>query len=154
MKETVLLYRNKMSPKRAQFSQVLAGAFFIFYAGSKLIEGSLLQYQLIFNSVAVVFGLYFFVTGFIFYNRKSNLAPKISMDDDSVLVKENLFKKMKEIHWKDVKEITFKPRSVYFLLHDNTSEQITIQANASNALQIKNSLRAIAEDKLIPTTEG
>ncbi len=95
-----------------------------------------------------------FVMGFILFNPKNNLAPKVEIDEERVAIREDIFKSKKEIRWSELKQIDFKSFALDFIFNDNKRQLVILRTTAPTSLEIKKSIREMAEKKSIMVVSG
>ncbi len=102
----------------------------------------------------IVSGSLLAIYGLILVKGMNKLIPKIQVDNYGILVKEDVHKRQRMIDWKDVKEITYRPFELNFLLTDNSIETVNLAVNAEISKDIKKTIRQIADDRQIKVVGG
>ncbi len=99
-------------------------------------------------------GLLMATLGFILFNPTNVFAPKFVIDDDEIQIREDVHLKTKTINWHDIKEITYKSFALDFLLNDNSNKLIILRTDGERSVEIKKSIREIADKKSINIIGG
>jgi hypothetical protein len=153
-KRTILLTQFDLSRNVTKWLFFIMGVSNLMNGISGLMRPQLSTGQIVLGSFVVATGILLMIPAFILFFPSSNLAPKCIIDEDVIKIKEDIHKKWKSIYWKNVKEITFKSFAIDFVLNDNSSENILLRTDGETSIEIKKSLRAIAETKSIPIIGG
>ena len=99
-------------------------------------------------------GLLIILWGIILFNPKIWFLPKVSVDENSILIREGILTKTRQTNWKDVKEITFKSFELDILRTDNSRDLIMLKTNAQTSIEVKKLLREIADRKSVMIMGG
>ncbi len=99
-------------------------------------------------------GILIAILGLIVFNPTNVLAPKFVIDENGIQIRGTLTVKTKTINWNDIKEITYKSFELDFLLNDNSSKLIILRTNGETSVEIKKSIREIADKKSINIIGG
>ena len=154
MKKTILLTQFELSSKISKWFFFIMGISNSLNGINDLMRPQLSNGQIALGVFLVAGGILLMIPAFILFFPSSTLAPKCIIDEDVIKIKEDIHKKWKSVHWKNVKEITFKSFAIDFLLTDNSSQNILLRTNGETSIEIKKSLRAVAETKSIPIIGG
>jgi hypothetical protein len=154
MKKTFLLTRHKFAPKTSKSLFGICGTINLVNGIRNLSQDYLTNWELIFGVLTVLCGLLIIILGFVLFNPDHKLSPKIAIDEDLILIRENIFKKTKQIHWNDLSQISFRSFALDFIYKNNTIEPLQLKTSAERSLEIKRSLREIADKKSVNITGG
>ena len=102
----------------------------------------------------IIAGLLLFIYGIILFNRTNKLTPKVQIDDTGITIKEDLHKKQRQIDWRSVKEISYKPFELNFHLTDNNIETVNLSTSGEISLDIKKTIRHFADERQIKIVGG
>ena len=102
-----------------------------------------------FGIILLSIGLLTILWGIILFNPKIGFLPKVSVDENAILIREEVFMKTRQVNWKDIKEITFKSFELDTLRTDNSNELIMLKTNAQTSFEVKKLLREIADRKSV-----
>lgn len=95
-----------------------------------------------------------FFYGLILFSPSNNLNPKISINEQGLIIKEDIFKKVISIDWTDIKEITYKTFELDFLLINNNMVTVNLPTTANKSVEIKKTIRNFSEQKNIKIIGG
>ena len=59
--------------------------------------------------------------GFILFNPKSKFSPKIEIDENNILIREDVYLRTKKINWDELRQIQFKSFTLDFLFNNGKS---------------------------------
>lgn len=150
MKKIILLAPQVMNRKLSIWLLPLLGLFSILNGIWGIIAFEITTRSIILNIFLILTGLSVLMLAIIQFNPANSLAPKVVIDEESIEIREEMFKNSRLIDWHDIQTITFEPFVLTFLLKDNTLEQAVLNTDASISIQIKQAIREIAEKKSIP----
>ena len=102
----------------------------------------------------VVAGPLMFIYGLVLFGRTNRLTPKIQVDDNGILIKEDIHKGRRRIDWKNIKEITYRPFELNFHLTDNNTETVILTTNVEISVDVKRTIREFADGKQIRIVGG
>ncbi len=154
MKKTVLLgASNKFSTKANRIGFFLNGILFvimgIFHIGNDLIS----PIGLIFGIIMIPGGIGYAVYGLLAFSEFSKYAPRVSIDDQNILLKNNFKKPPVHISWDQIRQIYLSSYLIKFLIPEK--EYIfNYEANADTSISIKSAIREMAESKNIEVLGG
>ena len=102
----------------------------------------------------IISGPIFFVYGIILFYPSNKLTPAIQINEAGLRINGGIFKKAIRINWANVQEITFSTFELDFTLDNTTVETINLPTTADKSIEIKQTIRALAEQKEIPIIGG
>ncbi len=102
----------------------------------------------------IIAGPLSFIYGVVLFIRKNKLTPKVQIDDNGILIKQDLDTKQRQIDWATVEEITYKPFELTFHLTDNNIETVNLPTSGEISLDIKKTIRQFADRKQIKIVGG
>jgi hypothetical protein len=151
MKKTIPLTHNPrlISRSVSKWLFILVGIGNTINGIDKLMEGSLSTWILFLSIFLLLTGLLMLTLGIILFNPKSRFAPKVEVDDEQIIIREDVFNRTKSIRWREIKQIDFKSYALAFLYQDGTSQQVLLKTTKETSVEIKRSLRDMAYQKLI-----
>lgn len=110
--------------------------------------------DIVFGGFLLLTGLLLIFLGFTLFSSTVKFSPKISVDDEKLIIREDVFKKTKIIDWKDIKEITFKSFALDILLNDNKEKLVILRTNAEVSIEVKKLVREMADRRNITVKGG
>jgi hypothetical protein len=102
----------------------------------------------------IIAGPLLLIYGLILFNRTNKLTPKVQVDDNGIIIKEDIHKRQRTIEWKNVREISYKPFELNFLLADNNIETVNLSTSGEISLDVKKTIRQFADDRQIKIVGG
>ncbi len=149
MNKTILLgATNSISNNAGKWLLSIIGALYLGLGSIKIYEQGVS-----FESVGwLVIGACFLIYGLIIYSATS-LTPKVKISDTQIEIKNKIFGKATRILWTDIQKITFAPYTITFRLKDK-DERVTYSSSAETSIEIKSSIREVAENKNIQVEGG
>lgn len=154
MKKTILLTQNGLSEKVSKWLFVIVGISNSINGIGYLIDTPLTNWGLRLGVFLLASGILIAILGLIVFNPTNVLAPKFVIDENGIQIRGTLHVKTKTINWNDIKEITYKSFELDFLLNDNSSKLIILRTNGETSVEIKKSIREIADKKSINIIGG
>lgn len=154
MKKTILLTQNGLSEKVSKWLFVIVGISNSINGIGYLIDTPLANWGLRLGVFLLASGILIAILGLIVFNPTNVLAPKFVIDENGIQIRGTLHVKTKTINWNDIKEITYKSFELDFLLNDNSSKLIILRTNGETSVEIKKSIREIADKKSINIIGG
>ncbi len=154
MKKTILLgSNNKFSLKTNKWGFTITGIVFILNGVFQIIGDYAQPIGLILGVIMIPGGIGYIVTGWLSFSEKSKYAPRITFDEQVLLLKNKLSKPPTILEWGQIKRIElysyqlkfFSPKADYIFPYE---------ANASTSINIKSAIREIAESKHIEVIGG
>lgn len=110
-------------------------------------------YELIFLSLVVLTSTLYISYIFIITSEKSNLSPKVKVDDSEILLRNSLWNKNLIIKWIDISSIAFQPYKIVIRSQDSLSS-FSYETNAETSREIKQTIRDFAERKNVEVIGG
>ena len=154
MQKTILLTRYEFRPWVTRIFYLLFGASQSIQGIDRLSDNPLTTGKMLLGGFLLLTGVLLIFIGITLFTSMVRFSPKISVDENEIVVREDVFLKTRTIKWKDIKEISFKSFALDILLVNNTNEIITLRANAETSIEVKKLLREIAGRKLVSIKGG
>ncbi len=85
----------------------LIGIIFIVVGSINISLKAFDTYMIILNIILMLLGFYYFISGIFLLSPDSRYAPRIEMDEDGVLIKDDIFHRSKYFDWTGISEIKF-----------------------------------------------
>ena len=104
--------------------------------------------------VLLIAGPLLLIYGLVLFNRTSKLTPKVQVDDNGIIIKEDIHKGQRMIEWKNVREISYKPFELNFFLTDNNIETVNLSTSGEISLDVKKTIRQFADERQIKIVGG
>lgn len=149
MDKTVILgTKNVISNKASKWISIIIGMLYI-------VLGSLKTYEQgsSFDSLGwLVLGIGLLLYGLLVF-APTSLTPKMRINNNQVGLKNKIFGKTTDVMWKDVQSIEFGQFMITFKLKDR-EEVLTYNSNPDASIEIKSSIRELAESKNIQVSGG
>lgn len=154
MKKTILLTQNGLGGTVSKWLFVLLGFSNTINGIRNLTHTPLTNWGLGTGILLLASGLLMAALGLILFNPTNMFAPKFVIDDNEIKFREDVHLKTKTIKWNDIKEVTFKPFALDFLLNNNSNKLVILRTNGETSVEIKKSIREIAKKKSINIIGG
>ena len=154
MQKTILLTRYELGPKITRFLFFMFGVSQSMQGIRHLDDNPLTKGDIIFGGFLLLTGLLLIFLGFTLFSPTVKFSPKISVDDEKIIVREDVFNKTKRIDWKDINEITFKSFALDILLNDDKEKLVILRTNAEVSIEVKKLVREMADKKMITIKGG
>jgi len=153
LERTILLGINNGFPLAWTRRLYLLSAICNTLAGISFIirEGNL--FWLILGVVMLCTGIFGIAYAILAFSGKSKYAPRISLNEGLVYIRETIMKPGIEISWGKIKNIRMAYNSITFSMPDSEYE-FSYRANADTSLKIKAAVREMAELKSIEVLGG
>ncbi len=141
---------DEFSNKINKWTFIFGG--FLFFAQSVLYiysstHGLTKNFSTSFTFLAGIYLILFLILfALIAFSKSSKYALKVKVDDAIIEFKTNFFKKPTKLNWHDIKFIEFKSYQINFHL-GNSDKNISYDTSAPVSIEIKETLREIAERK-------
>ncbi len=84
--------------------------------------------------------------GFILFNPKNKFSPKIEIDENNILIREDVYLRTKKIQ--------FKSFALDFLFNNGKSLLVVLRTTNEGSMEVKKSLMEIASKKSIQIVAG
>jgi hypothetical protein len=144
---------NKFSLKTSRWLFFIMGLVF-------LLNGAINVYGRPLDTIGLILGIAQIAAGLfnVFYawfglSEKSRLSPKISIDEDKVVLKKSFWSNSSNIKWSDISEIEFKSFELVFNLNGGM-ERFDYIADSDTSIAVKQYLRDVAKSKNIEVIGG
>ena len=85
----------------------LIGIIFIAVGGMNISLKTFNTYMIVLNVILMLLGLYYLISGLFLLAPGSRYAPRIEMDEDGVLIKDDIFHRSKYYDWTGIAGISF-----------------------------------------------
>lgn len=154
MQKTILLTQYELGPKITKFLFFMFGVSQTTQGIRHLDDTPLTTGDIVFGGFLLLTGLLLIFLGFTLFSSTVKFSPKISVDDEKLIIREDVFKKTKIIDWKDIKEITFKSFALDILLNDNKEKLVILRTNAEVSIEVKKLVREMADRRNITVKGG
>ena len=92
--------------------------------------------------------------GFILFNPKNKFSPKIEIDENNILIREDVYLRTKKINSDELRQIQFKSFALVFLFNNGKSLLVVLRTTNEGSMEVKNSLMEIASKKLSQIVAG
>ncbi len=147
MEKSLLL--EKKNPKQWI---AMAGIFTV--NGIILMLGEdLVKLRYITGAAMIILSILYLVYAFAGNSVKSKYAAKIRITDDLIELKTSFWKPLVTLNWADIRHIQFSSYRVEFELPDGL-KTVNYETSAEQSIQLKQMLRASAEQHNIEVTGG
>jgi len=100
-------------------------------------------------SASVAIGIF----SILMYSEKSKYAPRISIGDNLIRIKEKLMRQSIEIPWGEIKNVNFTQNKIMFLREDS-DYVFNYESSTDTYKSIKSAIKELAESKNIKVTGG
>lgn len=107
-----------------------------------------------FGIFLLIGGLASLIHGLILFSKNSKLTPSVQVDDNGIVIKESIYKTQRQMAWKNVSGITYKPFELSFHMTDDNTEIMTLSTSGQKSLDIKKAIREFAADRHIIIVGG
>lgn len=97
-------------------------------------------------------GVFYFFYGYVIYSE-TPISPKITITDSEVKFKNTVLKNFTKLDWADIALIDFGSFEIEFQLK-NGNKKFKYDSNADVSLEIKKSIRQVADEKGIEISGG
>jgi hypothetical protein len=121
---------------------------------SKLTESPLTKGDLITGLLYLIIGVTLFFLAFVLFSPFFWFTPKLTVDTNKILFRENIFKRTKNIEWKDIQGIEYKSFELEFQYNNGVTESLYLKTDSERSIEVKRALREIADKKSIPIDGG
>ena len=147
-KVVILGSKNVISNKASKWISMIIGIMYLVLGSVKTYEqGSS------FDSTGWLFlGACFLLYSLLVFTA-TPLTPKMRITDIQVELKNKIFGKRTKVMWTDVQSIEFGQFMIIFKLKDR-DEVFNYSSNTDASIEIKSSIRELADSKNIPVTGG
>ena len=150
MKKTI-----ELTPKFTKWGFIFNGIFNTAIGINLLFQSdSWFHWTSILAIFLVIAGPMVLIYGIILFNPFNKFAPKVQIDDQGLLIKNDIHKKLIKIDWEDIQEITYKTFELDFLLNNNNMVTVNLPTTANKSVEIKRTIRNFTEMKNIKIIGG
>jgi hypothetical protein len=110
--------------------------------------------EIITGLVYLTIGVTLLLLAFVLFSPFFWFTPKLTVDKNKIIFRENIFKGTKTIEWKDIKGIKYKSFEIEFQYNNGVTESLYLKTDSERSIEVKRALREIADNKLIPIDGG
>ena len=142
------------SNRVAKWLYVLLGLSNGFSGIRSLIDGRLDAWSLTSGILILSLGIFMIALAIISFTPTNKFAPKFEIDENSISIRQTIFRNPKSIKWEEIKEVVYSSFELNFSLQSGKNEIITLDTNAEISILIKKAVREMADKKLIPIMGG
>ena len=156
MKKTIFLTQNPngLSTTVSKWLFIMLGLFNSVNGIERLTSSPLTTWTLFLGVFLLLSGLLMFILGLILFSPTNKFTPRVVIDENEITIREDVFNRTKLIKWSDLKLIEFKSFAIDFLFNDNKTELIILPTTGETVIEIKKTLRELADKKLITVKGG
>ncbi|MGK7393070.1 MAG: hypothetical protein ACNS62_00810 [Candidatus Cyclobacteriaceae bacterium M3_2C_046] len=154
MNKTILLGVKNSFPFRInQWLYLFIGIMFIGNGIYHIIENHLFPWGRILGLIMLLPGFYYTIYGITAFNKHSKYAPKVKLEPNQLILKQNLFSPSYKISWAAIQKIQFGTYQLNIFLND---DHIIFHYHSRPAvsLEIKKAIREAAEMNNISMEAG
>ena len=145
----------ELTPKATKWIFIVNGTINLALGISQILQAdSMGTWGSVLGTILVLAGPLMIIYGVILFNPVNKLTPKVHVDENGILIKEDIHKGQRRIDWGNVKEITYKSFELNFLLNDNNIEKVSLHTNGDISIEIKKTIRQFADDRQIRIIGG
>ncbi len=145
----------ELTPKTTKWILIINGLINTGIGISQIyIADSWTSWGFLLGLLLIVAGPLFIMYGIVLFSRTNKLIPKIQVDKNGILIKEDIHKGQRKIDWENLKEITYGPFELNFHLSDNKTETVILDTNAAISVDVKRTIREFAEGRPIKIVGG
>jgi len=150
MKHTIEIF-----PKWNKWAFIISGSVNIMIGVRQIyLANSWTDWTEILGIVLAIGGLLMVIYGIIIFTPSSRLVPKIEIGDEQIIIKQEFSKNGVVLNWGNIKEIVYKTFEIDFVLNDDKTEIVNLQTSAEISVEIKETIRQLADQKQITVTGG
>lgn len=156
MKKTIFLTQNPngLSTTVSKWLFLMLGLFNSMNGIDRLTSLPLTNWTLFLGIFLLLSGLLMFILGLILFSSTNKFTPRVVIDEDQITIRKDVFNRTKLIKWSDLKLIEFKSFALDFLYNDNKTQLIILPTTGETVIEIKKSIRELADKKLIAIKGG
>lgn len=156
MKKTIFLTQNPngLSTTVSKWLFLMLGLFNSMNGIDRLTSLPLTNWTLFLGIFLLLSGLLMFILGLILFSSTNKFTPRVVIDEDQITIRKDVFNRTKLIKWNDLKLIEFKSFALDFLYNDNKTQLIILPTTGETVIEIKKSIRELADKKLIAIKGG
>lgn len=149
MEKTILLgSTGTMSPKASKYLFIGLGLLYVVLSVPMLLEDGIS----VLSVMWMLTGLYLMVYAILTFSV-TPITPKVDISEKTISFRKSPFGRSQTIDWSEVKSIALAPYQITF---HQAEETITFsyKVNSATSIEIKSSIRAVAENLNIEVTGG
>ncbi len=156
MKKTILLTQNPfgLTRKASKWVFIFIGLALVFRGIGELVSSNSTGWSIIFGLLPLIGGLWGMALGFILFDTTNRFTPKVVVDENILTIREGFFGRTKLMNWSDVQLIEFKSYALDFLFRDNKTQLYILPTTPKIFMEVKKSIRELADMKLINVKGG
>ncbi len=137
--------KHKPGPK---YANVFLGAIFIVQGVLNLMKGGF-GFHFYFGIFQILFGIFFGYYGYGFLSPKARYAPRITLDNDRITMKSDMFSKARSIFLQDIKLLQLKPEQLTVMTKEFDFSH-SFHCDTLNKNEIMDTIAEYAMKKNIP----
>ena len=150
MKETI-----ELLPKSTKWFFLFNGVVNTAIGINSILQvNSWIHWTSILGIILVIGGPILFFYGLVLFSPSNKLNPRIAINEQGLIIKGDIFKKVISIDWRDVKEITYKSFELDIKLNNNSIKTLNLPTTADKSIAIKKNLREFCDHKNIKIVGG
>lgn len=154
MKKTILLgANNKFSTKVNKWGFTITGIIFLVNGLYHIISDIISPIGMILGIVMIPGGIAYSFYGLMAFSESSKYAPRVSIDNETILLKSNFQRPPVLISWDRIKQISLTSYLIKFFTEEE-EYHFPYEANSDTSISIKSAIREIAESKQIEVLGG
>ena len=154
MEKTILIgLSNKASINTTKWLTIISGLFFLIYGVLYIDLNSINSFGTILGIILILLSILNIVFGLTAFSINSKYAMRLKVNDSLLEFKSAYLKPVVRLKWDDIKQIKFDAYKIDFQLNKR-KEVFRYRSNSEVSIEIKKTLREIAEQKNITVTGG
>lgn len=131
---------------------LILGGLLLFQAGFYLFKSDL-DFYLVMGLMTIPIALLHVYLGTVGLSASSRFSPKVSINEDQLLIKTNLFRKGMVANWSSIRSIDFKSYQIGLQMQEGL-QIVNYTTDADTSKEIKKAIQEMAEAKGIPINGG
>ena len=149
MTKTILIgVTNRLSSKTSKVIFAIIGVIYMLSGASKYY-----QFGASVESISFfLFGVVIIAYGVILFTA-TPISPRVQVNDSEIVMRTKLFGTTEQLSWSSIQSIAFDSYEIEFETVEGR-RSLSYKANPETSLEIKRSIRAMAESKDIEITGG
>ncbi len=153
MKKNILLGSGNGIAPIWNLRLFLAVAIINIFQGVRMVTGEDSIFWEVMGFIMIPVNIALAIFSMLMFSERSKYAPKISINDELISIKEKLLRPAVEISWEHIKDVSFASYKIIFTKED--SDYIfDYRFTTDTSKAIKSAVRELAESKNIKVIEG